>query len=86
MMRKVLRSVEKDSSNTDLLARGLDIGRRTVDAILEKAVKEGYAEEINGNTSCNECPLSNICRKTSSECNGLKMYILTSKGREYIKS
>ncbi len=57
MLRKVLKLLDKKSGNTDSLARDLNVGRGTIEAVLEMAVREGYLEKTEICNDCSNCPL-----------------------------
>lgn len=85
MIKRILQRVKEDCGSVNLLARDLDSGRETVEAILERAVREKYLERVSISSDCSTCPIGSKCEGELSKCDGVEMYILTSKGREYVE-
>ncbi|MFW5933062.1 MAG: hypothetical protein ACOCSH_02850 [Candidatus Hadarchaeota archaeon] len=86
MMKKVLKLLDEGSGNTDSLARDLDVGRGTIEAVLEMATREGYVEKTEICNGCSNCPLGDKCGRNISESNSVEIYTLTPKGGEHIET
>jgi len=85
VLKDVLQKVQEGSPDIDSIARELGIGRGTLDAVLEMAVREGYLEKASATPCCSGCPLGGMCKTESSGCEGIRMYALTSDGEKYVK-
>jgi aldehyde:ferredoxin oxidoreductase len=79
LIKEVLLKVGKGKT-VDVISGELDIRESTLRAMLEFIVDEGYLEEIDGENNCVSCPMK--CRASTN----IKMYMLTNKGKEYIKA
>lgn len=86
MMKKVLHRMRKCGVDINAVARDLDIGRGTLDAILEMAVREGHVEKASAASGCGGCPLSSRCGVKPSQYDEMKMYVLTPRGKKYAGS
>jgi len=82
-MRKILRRMREGSGDINAVARDLGIGRGTLDAILEMAVREEYAGKADVSSGCGGCLLSGKCEVEPSQCDKIGMYVLTPKGEKY---
>jgi predicted transcriptional regulator len=78
LQAKILMRIKKGTCSIKALASGLNKNESIVEAVLAYMVHDGYIEEVSGNNTCKICM---GCRNTS-----VKMYTLTSKGLQYIKS
>ena len=61
MLKDVLRRMREGSADIDSIARDLDIGRGTLDAILEMGIREGYLEKTSAAPGCGGCFLRDKC-------------------------
>jgi predicted ArsR family transcriptional regulator len=78
LIKEVLLKVSKGKT-ADAISRELDIKKSTFRAMLEFIVSEGYLREIDCENNCVSCPM-----KCGTPMN-IKLYMLTKKGKEYIK-
>ena len=76
---RILRRMRKGTCTVKTLAHDLDMGERTVEAILSFMVHDGYIEDVSCSNTCRLCPMS--CNQDAS----IKMYTLTSKSIEYLE-
>ncbi len=83
MLKDVLRRMREGSTDIDSIARDLDIGRGTLDAILEMGIREGYLEKTSAAPSCGGCFLRDKCGMGFHGRERTEMYVLTPKGEEY---
>lgn len=84
MLGKILQRVRESSGGINSIAQDLDIGKGTLDAVLEVAVERGYMKKIHISSSCGGCALSKQCNVKPSECDKTKVYFLTRKGEERV--
>jgi aldehyde:ferredoxin oxidoreductase len=77
-IKQVLSKVG-EGKTVNAVSRELDLRESMLRAILEFTVEQGYLEEIDCENNCVSCPMK--CRTPMN----IKMYMLTKKGREYIK-
>jgi hypothetical protein len=77
-LKKILSAVEKGKT-IDKLTECLEMNRSTLLAIIEFMIGEGYLEKINA--QCSACPFSSNC---SVKDEGVKMYALTRRGKEFL--
>jgi len=82
-MRKLLHRMREGGADINAVAQDLGIGRGTLDAILEMAVREGYLEKASIRSNCGGCPLHGTCGVEPSECDKTEMYIVTPKGEKF---
>jgi aldehyde:ferredoxin oxidoreductase len=68
-----------EGKTVNTISKELDIRESTLRAMLEFTVEQGYLEEIDCESKCMSCPM-----KCGMPMN-IKMYMLTKKGKEYIK-
>ena len=83
MLKDVLRKMRKGSTDVDSIARDLDIGHGTLDAILEMGIREGYLEKTSATPSCEGCFLRGKCGMDPHGREKTEMYVLTPKGEKY---
>lgn len=83
MIRKLLHRMREGSADINTMARDLGIGRGTLDAILEMAVRERYLEKASAAPSCSSCFLRGKCGMDPHEREKSEMYVLTLKGEKY---
>lgn len=83
MLKDVLQKMRRGATDIDSIARDLGIGRGTLDAILEMAVRERYLEKAGTTSSCGACFLGSRCKVKPSECSNTEMYIVTPQGKKY---
>ena len=86
VLKDVLQKVQKGGPDIDSMAQELGIGRGTLDAVLEMAVREGYLEKASATPCCSGCPLGGMCKTKSSGRGGIRMYALTPDGEKYVKA
>lgn len=75
--------MRKGGVDINVVARDLDIGRGTLDAILEMGVREGYLEKAGAAPSCSGCFLLGKCGMDPHGREKTEMYVLTPKGEKY---
>ena len=78
LIKDVLLKASEGKTIADI-SKELGIGEATLRAMWEFLVESGYVEEIDCGMGCAMCPLK--CKAPTN----IKMYILTQKGKEYIK-
>lgn len=83
MLKNVLRKMLEGSTDIDSIARDLDIGRGTLDAILHMAIRDGYIEKASATPSCGGCFLRGKCGMDPHGLEKTEMYVLTPKGEKY---
>ena len=77
-VKEVLLKASAGGITADI-SKELGIGEPTLRAMLEFMVERGYLEEIDCGIGCPGCPMK--CEVPTN----IKMYILTEKGKGYIK-
>ncbi len=85
---EILCRIEKGGT-LDELAAGFDMGKSILRARIEFMVRAGYLYEISSREGqgCVGCPVSGTCGVPVPEGIGkVRMYMMTEKGRKYIKS
>jgi len=78
LIREFLFKVGKGKT-VDAISKELEIRESTLRAMLEFTVEQGYLEEIDCENKCMSCPMN--CGLPMN----IKIYMLTKKGKEYIK-
>lgn len=82
VMKKVLSRI-KNGDTIDTLARELGMNRSTLLAMIDFMVDEGYLEMVDMRCVCSGSPVPTC----SAGCHdSAKIYMLTSKGEEKLKS
>jgi len=78
LQTKLLMGIKNGKNTLESLASDLDKSKGIVDAFLAYMIHDGYIEEVSCDSKCRLCI---GCTGSSA-----KMYALTSKGLQYIKS
>ena len=78
LQAKLLMRIKKGTCSIKTLVSDLNKNESIVEAVLAYMMHDGYIEEVSGNNTCKMCM---GCRNTS-----LKMYTLTPKSIQYLKS
>ena len=80
-MRDVLTKIH-EGRTVGALSREMNIRESTLRAMLDLMVWKGYLQEIPCWSDCRMCPLK--CPHHTF-MTGIRMYVLTEKGMEYLK-
>ena len=81
----ILRLIEKGGT-LDELAKVLDMSKSLLVARIEFLVRAGYLCEIRSGNGCGSCANCKSCGVPGGGDAGMKMYMLTEKGRDHVKN
>jgi hypothetical protein len=78
-LRKILSGI-KGVKTIDSLAEELNMGKSTVQAMVDFMLHTGYIEEITCGNRCSSCSMDCGIQPPS----GMKLYVVTEKGRSIL--
>jgi predicted ArsR family transcriptional regulator len=82
---EILRLIEKGGT-LDELAKVLGMSKSLLVARIEFLVRAGYLSEIRSGNGCESCANCKSCCVPGGGDTGMKMYMLTEKGRGHVKN
>jgi hypothetical protein len=81
-IKEVLSKVS-EGKTVEAVSKELDVRESTLRAMIDFMIGKGYLEEISGGGDCAGCSLNKKCNVATGK-RGIRMYVLTKEGREYI--
>jgi predicted ArsR family transcriptional regulator len=82
---EILCQIEKGGT-LDELAKVLGVSKSLLVARIEFLVRAGYLSEMRSGNECGSCANCKSCSVPGRGDTGMKMYMLTEKGRDHVKN
>ena len=82
---KEILSKVSEGKTIETTSKELNMRESTLQAMIDFMVEKGYLGEFEGGAGCAGCSLKGRCSVPAPGERGLKMYVLTKEGSEYIR-